>query len=112
VRNGKGLDLAIQARTAPTEKSLQTLRAYVRGEVICPDDKHYDLARRVWNGRIDRFPALIVRCRNFPGDEGEVAVRASYRANYERLVALKNTYDPTNLFHLNQNIVPERCGSL
>ncbi len=43
---------------------------------------------------------------NFLGETGEEQVRASYRANYERLVALKNTYDPTNFFHLNQNIKP------
>ncbi|HEX6556488.1 MAG TPA: FAD-binding oxidoreductase [Ktedonobacteraceae bacterium] len=43
---------------------------------------------------------------NFLGDEGEEQVRASYGVNYERLVALKNQYDPTNLFHLNQNIKP------
>ena len=49
---------------------------------------------------------------NFLSDEGEAPVRASYRANYRRLAALKNTYDPTNLFHLNQNIVPERSGGL
>lgn len=40
------------------------------------------------------------------GEEGEALVRAAYGANYERLVALKNKYDPTNLFHLNQNIKP------
>jgi FAD/FMN-containing dehydrogenase len=49
---------------------------------------------------------------NFLGDEGEAAVRASYRANYPRLAALKNSYDPTNLFHLNHNIVPERSRRL
>ena len=31
---------------------------------------------------------------------------ATYGVNYERLVALKNTYDPSNFFHLNQNIKP------
>ena len=33
-------------------------------------------------------------------------VREAYGGNYERLVGLKTRYDPTNLFHLNANIVP------
>jgi FAD binding domain/Berberine and berberine like len=45
---------------------------------------------------------------NFLGSEedGSAVVRASYGANYERLVRIKNTYDPTNFFHLNHNIKP------
>jgi FAD/FMN-containing dehydrogenase len=44
---------------------------------------------------------------NFLGsDEGPAPVRASYGTNYERLVALKNTYDPANFFHINHNIMP------
>src|SRR5829696_8800728 len=45
---------------------------------------------------------------NFPGflEEGEQLLRDVYGENYERLVALKNKYDPTNLFRLNQNIKP------
>ena len=40
-------------------------------------------------------------------DEGEDRVKAAYgAANYERLVALKNKYDPTNFFRLNANIQP------
>jgi FAD/FMN-containing dehydrogenase len=33
-------------------------------------------------------------------------LRAAYGKNYERLAAIKNMYDPTNLFRLNQNIKP------
>jgi FAD/FMN-containing dehydrogenase len=40
------------------------------------------------------------------GEEGEERVREAYGENYERLVALKDKYDPTNLFRLNQNIKP------
>ncbi len=36
--------------------------------------------------------------------EGEERVRSAYGANYDRLVKLKNKYDPTNLFRINQNI--------
>jgi FAD/FMN-containing dehydrogenase len=39
-----------------------SLREKVRGEVIAPGDEAYGDARRVWNGIIDRQPALVVRC--------------------------------------------------
>jgi len=47
---------------------------------------------------------------NFPGfgedADRDSLVRAGYGPNYERLVQLKNRYDPTNLFRMNQNIRP------
>jgi FAD/FMN-containing dehydrogenase len=43
---------------------------------------------------------------NFLSADDENRVRAAYGANYDRLVALKNRYDPTNLFRVNQNIRP------
>jgi hypothetical protein len=44
---------------------------------------------------------------NFLGDEGLDRIRAAYPGDtWERLVAIKTRYDPTNLFHLNQNIPP------
>jgi FAD/FMN-containing dehydrogenase len=43
---------------------------------------------------------------NFMMDEGQERVKATYRDNYERLVEIKNKYDPTNLFRVNQNVRP------
>jgi hypothetical protein len=43
---------------------------------------------------------------NFLGEEGEEQVKAAYGSHFQRLVALKRKYDPTNFFHLNQNIKP------
>jgi FAD/FMN-containing dehydrogenase len=41
------------------------------------------------------------------GTEGAERVKAAYApATYERLVALKDAYDPDNVFHLNQNVAP------
>jgi len=47
---------------------------------------------------------------NFLGDEGEGAIRASYRNNYDRLAAIKAAYDPDNIFHRSQNIKPASGG--
>ena len=44
-------------------------------------------------------------------EEGDHRVREAYGPNYDRLVALKNKYDPTNLFRLNSNIKPEVVGA-
>jgi FAD/FMN-containing dehydrogenase len=43
---------------------------------------------------------------NFMMDEGSDRVRASYRDNWDRLTSVKATYDPDNVFHVNQNIPP------
>jgi hypothetical protein len=40
------------------------------------------------------------------GDEGPERIRATYRDNFDRLVAIKTRYDPDNLFRVNQNIQP------
>lgn len=67
------------------------------------NQRHIDWARGL-------FTALQPYARgayiNFLGDEGQERVRSAYGSNYERLVALKNKYDPANLFRLNQNILP------
>ena len=44
---------------------------------------------------------------NFMTEEETARVRDAYGASYDRLAQLKKTYDPGNLFRLNQNIQPE-----
>ncbi len=59
---------------------------------------------RVWRALRPYADGVYV---NFLAEEGEQRVHEAYPpATYARLVALKNRYDPTNLFHLNQNIKP------
>ncbi|RDV11841.1 FAD-binding oxidoreductase [Pontibacter diazotrophicus] len=41
---------------------------------------------------------------NFMMEEGQERVKATYRDNYDRLLKVKQKYDPSNFFHLNQNI--------
>ncbi len=64
---------------------------------------HVRWARAFWSG-LEPYGSGAVYM-NFLGDEGEQRVRAAYgETKYERLVALKDRYDPTNFFRVNQNI--------
>jgi hypothetical protein len=68
-------------------------------------EKNIRWARELWEA-MKPFESESVYV-NYLGTEGEDRVKAAYGpAKYERLVALKNKYDPTNFFRLNQNIKP------
>ena len=73
-------------------------------------EKHIRWTDELWNA-MQPFSSGGVYVDNL-GNEGEERVKAAYGTNYERLVSLKNKYDPTNLFRFNQNIRPTfRKGS-
>jgi hypothetical protein len=40
------------------------LRRRRSGVLVCPGDEEYEVARAVWNGMVDRRPALIAYCAN------------------------------------------------
>jgi FAD/FMN-containing dehydrogenase len=68
-------------------------------------NRHVGWTREFWQA-MRPFSTGGVYSNFLTADEGEERVRAAYGANYERLVELKNRYDPTNLFRVNQNIAP------
>ncbi len=85
-----------------TRRIMVSVAAFYAG----PEDR---LARQAW---VDAFAATLRRGDggayvNFLGDEGEARIREAYPGpTWDRLVAIKTRYDPTNLFRLNQNIPP------
>jgi FAD/FMN-containing dehydrogenase len=65
--------------------AIATLKTALRGEVILPGDANYDTARRVWNGNVDRRPALIARCHS-PGD---VQNAVNFARNHDLLLSVR-----------------------
>jgi FAD/FMN-containing dehydrogenase len=65
---------------------------------------HIQWTRELWSA-VEPFSSGEVYVNHLDAEEG-TRIHAAYRHGYDRLVALKNKYDPTNLFRLNQNIKP------
>jgi FAD/FMN-containing dehydrogenase len=58
-------ELVAHADTAVLDNSLiESLQGRFKGEILRPSDTDYDDTRAVWNAMIDRYPALITRCKN------------------------------------------------
>jgi FAD/FMN-containing dehydrogenase len=61
------------------------LRARLRGRVIDASDPGYDQTRRVWNGAVDRHPAMIACCR----DSADVVTAVSFARAHDLPVAVR-----------------------
>ena len=65
--------------------ALEDFAATFRGQIIHPGDAAYDEARRVWNGMIDKRPAVIARCRGAT----DVAAAVRFARAHDLLVAVR-----------------------
>lgn len=65
--------------------SIDYLRGALEGKVLCPGDPGYESARSIWNGDIDRRPALIARCAT-PAD---VAAAIAFGQDRHQEVAVR-----------------------
>jgi hypothetical protein len=72
------------------------------------DDPAYNDQNIKWlkDSFVQMEPHTIGFYSNHMVDSDQPRVKMAFRSNYDRLVTLKNKYDPTNLFHLNPNIKP------
>ncbi len=71
--------------TVLDQEAIDGLRASVGAQLILAGDPAYDQARRVWNGMIDRRPAMVVRCRGV----ADVQAAIRFAADHDLLVAVR-----------------------
>ncbi len=83
--------MSFQNKSNPPRKNgvniaaVEALSRSIKGEVLQPGGNGYEEARKIWNGMIDRKPALIVRCRN----TNDVAQAVNFSRENKLLVAVK-----------------------
>lgn len=66
-------------------RALNSFRKGLAGNILTPSDRDYDAARRVWNGSIDRYPAVIVRCT----DASDVAASIGFARDQGLPIAIR-----------------------
>jgi FAD/FMN-containing dehydrogenase len=73
------------AQVAIDDAAIEQLASAVEGETITPEHASYDEARTVWNGRIDRHPALVVRCAS----TDDVAAAVNFARDNELVISVR-----------------------
>lgn len=65
---------------------IKDLRDLIQGEVILPEDDNYNDARKIYNGMIDKKPAMILKCK----DEADVIAGVNYARENQLELAVKS----------------------
>ena len=73
------------ADAALGEAAVERFGSRLRGELFCPGDAEYEEARLLWNGLIDKRPALIARCAGV----GDVIDSVNFARENDLLVAVR-----------------------
>jgi hypothetical protein len=71
--------------TTIPRSAVREFRGSLRGALLLPGEEGYEPARRVWNGMIDRRPALIARCAG----AADVISAVSFARAHDLLVAVR-----------------------
>lgn len=77
--------MATETRPGIHEAVIADLRSTLRGALLTPADPTYDAARAVWNGMIDRRPALIARCAGV----ADVIAAVAFARDHDLRVAVR-----------------------
>jgi len=67
-------------------RAVRDLEAHLLGDLIRPGDAEYDQARSVWNGSIDRYPALVVRA----ADAADVIRAVTFARTHNLTLAVRS----------------------
>jgi FAD/FMN-containing dehydrogenase len=71
--------------TTVSDEAITALADALRGRLVQPSDADYDTARAVWNGMVDRHPALIVRCAGV----ADVVTSVNFAKEHDLLLAVR-----------------------
>ena len=77
---------AIASGVELDSRAVDELATSFGGDLIHPDDATYDEQRQIWNGSIDRHPALITRCAGV----ADVISAVRFAREHEQLVAVRS----------------------
>ncbi len=107
--HGAATRVGVTETAFPHRQNSYNLMFWSNWENPSEADKNIQWMRAAW----DTLRPFLVEGSygNYVSEEGDAFARAAYGPNYERLVSLKNKYDPTNFFCMNHNIKPTQTAS-